>query len=145
MPGPGDRPLYTAEPLTLADLSLLAELFYLPYEYGPAARSMLQQLDWLKTHSTSSSSSTAEEESPQVLPTPETLLLLTALLSVLIIVLLCSVLQSAEWLSSSLCSPLSSSLCSPLSSSLCSPPPPLCVLLLLLSVFSSSPLCSPEL
>ncbi|CAL8269458.1 unnamed protein product [Gadus morhua 'NCC'] len=52
VPGPGDHPLYTAEPLTLADLNLLSELFYLPYEYGPRARSMLQQLDWLRAHST---------------------------------------------------------------------------------------------
>ena len=66
VPGPGDHPLYTAEPLTLADLSLLAELFYLPYEYGPAASSMLQQLDWLKTHSAA-----AAAETDQVLLTPD--------------------------------------------------------------------------
>ncbi|KAM6972536.1 protein O-GlcNAcase [Aplochiton taeniatus] len=50
-PGPGENPLYTAEPLTLEDLNLLSELFYLPYEYGPTARIMLQELDWLKNHS----------------------------------------------------------------------------------------------
>uniref|UniRef100_UPI003AABEF67 protein O-GlcNAcase n=1 Tax=Centroberyx gerrardi TaxID=166262 RepID=UPI003AABEF67 len=51
VPGSGENPLYTAEPLTLEDLNLLSELFYLPYEHGPAARTMLQELDWLKTHS----------------------------------------------------------------------------------------------
>lgn len=51
VPGPGENPLYTAEPLTLDDLKLLSDLFYLPYEHGPTARSMLQELDWLKTHS----------------------------------------------------------------------------------------------
>ncbi|KAM3865431.1 protein O-GlcNAcase [Diretmus argenteus] len=50
VPGPGENPLYTAEPLTLADLNLLSELFYLPYEHGPTARTMLQELDWLKNH-----------------------------------------------------------------------------------------------
>ncbi|XP_070769952.1 protein O-GlcNAcase [Enoplosus armatus] len=50
VPGPGENPLYTAEPLTLDDLKLLSELFYLPYEHGPTARTMLQELDWLKNH-----------------------------------------------------------------------------------------------
>lgn len=51
VPGPEENSLYTAEPLTLDDLKLLSDLFYLPYEHGPTARSMLQELDWLKTHS----------------------------------------------------------------------------------------------
>ncbi|XP_049900182.1 protein O-GlcNAcase isoform X2 [Epinephelus moara] len=51
IPGPGENPLYTAEPLTLDDLKLLSDLFYLPYEHGATARTMLQELDWLKTHS----------------------------------------------------------------------------------------------
>ncbi|XP_077381486.1 protein O-GlcNAcase isoform X3 [Festucalex cinctus] len=51
VPGPGENPLYTAEPLTLDDLKLLSDLFYLPYEYGPTAKSMLHELDWLKGHS----------------------------------------------------------------------------------------------
>ncbi|XP_032396660.1 protein O-GlcNAcase isoform X1 [Etheostoma spectabile] len=51
VPGPGENPLYTAEPLTLDDLKLLSDLFYLPYEYGPTARAMLQELDWLRKHS----------------------------------------------------------------------------------------------
>ncbi|XP_074485101.1 protein O-GlcNAcase [Sebastes fasciatus] len=50
-PGPGENPLYTAEPLTLEDLKLLSDLFYLPYEYGLTARTMLQELDWLKNNS----------------------------------------------------------------------------------------------
>lgn len=51
VPGPDENPLYTAEPLTLDDLRLLSDLFYLPYEHGATARTMLQELDWLKTHS----------------------------------------------------------------------------------------------
>ncbi|XP_029906070.1 protein O-GlcNAcase [Myripristis murdjan] len=51
VPGPKENPLYTAEPLTLEDLNLLSELFYLPYEHGATARTMLQELDWLKNHS----------------------------------------------------------------------------------------------
>lgn len=51
VPGPDENPLYTAEPLTLDDLKLVSELFYLPYEHGPTARTMLQELDWLKNHS----------------------------------------------------------------------------------------------
>ncbi|XP_034150363.1 protein O-GlcNAcase [Esox lucius] len=48
VPGPGENPLFTAEPLTLGDLQLLSELFYLPYEHGSTARTMLTELDWLK-------------------------------------------------------------------------------------------------
>uniref|UniRef100_A0A3Q4I6C7 protein O-GlcNAcase n=1 Tax=Neolamprologus brichardi TaxID=32507 RepID=A0A3Q4I6C7_NEOBR len=48
IPGAGENPLYTAEPLTLDDLKLLSDLFYLPYEHGTTARAMLQELDWLK-------------------------------------------------------------------------------------------------
>uniref|UniRef100_A0A3B4ASR8 protein O-GlcNAcase n=1 Tax=Periophthalmus magnuspinnatus TaxID=409849 RepID=A0A3B4ASR8_9GOBI len=50
VPGPDENPLYTAEPLTLEDLKLLSDLFYLPYEHGSTARTMLQELDWLKKH-----------------------------------------------------------------------------------------------
>ncbi|KAL1005517.1 hypothetical protein UPYG_G00060090 [Umbra pygmaea] len=50
VPGPGENPLFTAEPLTLADLQLLSELFYLPYEHGTTARTMLTELNWLKGH-----------------------------------------------------------------------------------------------
>ncbi|XP_062297576.1 protein O-GlcNAcase isoform X2 [Scomber scombrus] len=58
IPGPGDNPLYTAEPLTLDDLKLLSDLFYLPYEYGRTARTMLQELDWLIKNSTAASAET---------------------------------------------------------------------------------------
>ncbi|XP_073681784.1 protein O-GlcNAcase [Garra rufa] len=51
VPGPKDNPLYTAEPLTLEDLTLLSELFYLPYEHGHTAVLMLQELHWLRGHS----------------------------------------------------------------------------------------------
>lgn len=50
VPGPRENPLYTAEPLTLDDLKLLSDLFYLPYEYGTTAKDMLEELNWLKTH-----------------------------------------------------------------------------------------------
>ncbi|XP_068995830.1 protein O-GlcNAcase isoform X1 [Embiotoca jacksoni] len=50
VPGPGENPLYTAEPLTTDDLKLLSDLFYLPYEHGATARTMLQELDWLRNH-----------------------------------------------------------------------------------------------
>lgn len=58
VPGPEENPLYTAEPLTLDDLKLLSDLFYLPYEHGPTARTMLQELDWLKNHSPAASAQT---------------------------------------------------------------------------------------
>nr|XP_020451682.1 protein O-GlcNAcase-like isoform X2 [Monopterus albus] len=58
VPGPEENPLYTAEPLTLDDLKLLSNLFYLPYEYGPTARTMLQELDWLKNHSCAATAET---------------------------------------------------------------------------------------
>lgn len=49
-PGAEEKPLFTAEPLSLDDLRLLSELFYLPYEHGPTARTMLQELHWLRSH-----------------------------------------------------------------------------------------------
>lgn len=58
VPGAGENPLYTAEPLTLEDLKLLSDLFYLPYEHGPTARTMLQQLDWLKNNSRAATAET---------------------------------------------------------------------------------------
>ncbi len=57
-PGPKDNPLYTAEPLTLEDLTLLSELFYLPYEHGATAVLMLQELHWLCRHNHSEQVST---------------------------------------------------------------------------------------
>lgn len=58
VPGPGDNPLYTAEPLTLDDLKLLSDLFYLPYEYGRTARTMLQELDWLRKNASAATAET---------------------------------------------------------------------------------------
>ncbi|XP_062243534.1 protein O-GlcNAcase isoform X1 [Platichthys flesus] len=58
VPGPGENPLYTAEPLTLDDLKLLSDLFYLPYEHGSTARTMLQQLDWLTNNSRAATAET---------------------------------------------------------------------------------------
>lgn len=50
VPGPREKPLFTAEPLTLDDLLLLSNLFYLPYEHGPIALNMLEELHWLKNN-----------------------------------------------------------------------------------------------
>ncbi|XP_014894150.1 protein O-GlcNAcase [Poecilia latipinna] len=60
VPGPGENPLYTAEPLTLDDLNLLSDLFYLPYEHGATARTMLEELDWLRTHREAAAAQTEE-------------------------------------------------------------------------------------
>lgn len=60
VPGPDENPLYTAEPLTLDDLKLLSDLFYLPYEHGATAQIMLQELDWLKNHSWAAAAQTEE-------------------------------------------------------------------------------------
>lgn len=60
VPGPGENPLYTAEPLTLDDLKLLSDLFYLPYEHGQTAKTMLRELDWLKNHSRAAAAETDE-------------------------------------------------------------------------------------
>ncbi|XP_013869450.1 protein O-GlcNAcase [Austrofundulus limnaeus] len=62
VPGPGENPLYTAEPLTLDDLKLLSDLFYLPYEYGTTARTMLEELNWLKKHRQAAAAQTQERE-----------------------------------------------------------------------------------
>uniref|UniRef100_A0A671PI16 protein O-GlcNAcase n=1 Tax=Sinocyclocheilus anshuiensis TaxID=1608454 RepID=A0A671PI16_9TELE len=51
VPGLNEKPLFTAEPLTLEDLILLAELFYLPYEHGPKAVQMLKEFNWLRANS----------------------------------------------------------------------------------------------
>nr|XP_019939226.1 PREDICTED: protein O-GlcNAcase-like isoform X1 [Paralichthys olivaceus] len=58
VPGPGENPLYTAEPLTLDDLKLLSDLFYLPYEHGSTARTMLQELDWLTNNTRAAAAET---------------------------------------------------------------------------------------
>lgn len=51
VPGPNEKPLFIAEALTLEDLTLLAELFYLPYEHGPKAVQMLKEFNWLRANS----------------------------------------------------------------------------------------------
>ncbi|XP_067909282.1 protein O-GlcNAcase isoform X2 [Heterodontus francisci] len=51
VPGPNEKPLYTAEAVTLEDLNLLAEMFYLPYEHGPKAVQMLREFQWLRANS----------------------------------------------------------------------------------------------
>lgn len=51
VPGPNEKPLYAAEPVTLEDLQLLADLFYLPYEHGPKGAQMLREFQWLRANS----------------------------------------------------------------------------------------------
>ncbi|XP_056388844.1 protein O-GlcNAcase isoform X2 [Hyla sarda] len=51
IPGPNEKPLYTAEAVTLDDLQLLADLFYLPYEHGPKGAQMLKEFQWLRANS----------------------------------------------------------------------------------------------
>ncbi|XP_072318937.1 protein O-GlcNAcase isoform X2 [Eucyclogobius newberryi] len=60
VPGPDENPLYTAEPLTLEDLKLLSDLFYLPYEHGSTSQTMLLELNWLKKHSRAAAAQTEE-------------------------------------------------------------------------------------
>ncbi len=42
--------LKTSERLTKEDVMLLVELFYLPYEHGPRAVAMLEEVHWLKVN-----------------------------------------------------------------------------------------------
>ncbi|XP_051507524.1 protein O-GlcNAcase-like [Myxocyprinus asiaticus] len=51
VPGLNEKPLFAAEALTLEDLTLLAELFYLPYEHGLKAVQMLKEFNWLRANS----------------------------------------------------------------------------------------------
>ncbi|XP_042317026.1 protein O-GlcNAcase isoform X2 [Sceloporus undulatus] len=51
VPGPHEKPLYAVEPVTLEDLQLLADLFYLPYEHGPKGVQMLREFQWLRANS----------------------------------------------------------------------------------------------
>lgn len=67
-PGAEEKPLSTAEPLSLDDLKLLADLFYLPYEHGQTARTMLQELAWLKNHSAEEVGPPAVRPSPAAAP-----------------------------------------------------------------------------
>ncbi|XP_073451586.1 protein O-GlcNAcase [Aquarana catesbeiana] len=51
IPGPNEKPLYAAEAVTLDDLQLLADLFFLPYEHGPKGAQMLKEFQWLRANS----------------------------------------------------------------------------------------------
>ncbi|OCT71690.1 protein O-GlcNAcase [Xenopus laevis] len=51
VPGPNEKPLYTAEAVSLDDLQLLADVFYLPYEHGPKGVQMLKEFQWLRANS----------------------------------------------------------------------------------------------
>ncbi|XP_069610167.1 protein O-GlcNAcase [Ranitomeya imitator] len=51
IPGPNEKPLYTADAVNLDDLQLLADLFYLPYEHGPKGAQMLKEFQWLRANS----------------------------------------------------------------------------------------------
>lgn len=66
VPGPNGKPLFTAEPLTLEDLSLLAELFYLPYEHGNKAMQMLREFNWLRANSSVVSVNCKRKEAEKV-------------------------------------------------------------------------------
>lgn len=66
LPGPDEKPLYTVEALTLDDLCLLAELFYLPYEHGPKAVQMLKEFNWLRANTSIVSVNSKCEDSEKV-------------------------------------------------------------------------------
>ncbi|XP_037638458.1 protein O-GlcNAcase isoform X2 [Sebastes umbrosus] len=66
VPGPNEKPLFIAEPLTLDDLCLLAELFYLPYEHGPKAVQMLKEFNWLRANSSVVSINCKRKETEKV-------------------------------------------------------------------------------
>lgn len=63
---PDEEPPFKAEPLTLDDLSLLAELFYLPYEHGPKAIQMLKEFNWLRANSSVVSVNCKRKEAEKV-------------------------------------------------------------------------------
>ncbi|KAK7140018.1 hypothetical protein R3I94_012586 [Phoxinus phoxinus] len=66
VPGPNEKPLFIAEALTLEDLILLAELFYLPYEHGPKAVQMLKEFNWLRANSNYVSVNSKEKDPEKV-------------------------------------------------------------------------------
>ncbi|XP_059214988.1 protein O-GlcNAcase [Centropristis striata] len=66
LPGPNEKPLFTTDPVTLEDLSLLAELFYLPYEHGPKAMQMLKEFNWLRANSSVVSVNCKRKETEKV-------------------------------------------------------------------------------
>ena len=56
----------TAEDLTIDDLVLLADLFYLPFEHGSQGVNILQEFQWLKLNSQYSTKPRNGGESPEV-------------------------------------------------------------------------------
>uniref|UniRef100_A0A8C5GSD5 Protein O-GlcNAcase n=1 Tax=Gouania willdenowi TaxID=441366 RepID=A0A8C5GSD5_GOUWI len=66
VPGPDEKPLFTAEALTIEDLILLAELFYLPYEHGSKAVQMLKEFNWLRANSSVVSVNCKRKENEKV-------------------------------------------------------------------------------
>lgn len=66
MPGPDEKPLFIAEPITIEDLNLLAELFYLPYEHGNKAVQMLREFNWLRANSSVVSVNCKRKETDKV-------------------------------------------------------------------------------
>uniref|UniRef100_A0A8C4WYV4 protein O-GlcNAcase n=1 Tax=Eptatretus burgeri TaxID=7764 RepID=A0A8C4WYV4_EPTBU len=57
------HPNCVIEPVTMEDLGLLADLFYLPYEHGPRAVQLLRNFHWLKVNSGSVGVSKDDDES----------------------------------------------------------------------------------
>lgn len=66
MSGPNEKPLFIAEPITIEDLNLLAELFYLPYEHGNKAVQMLREFNWLRANSSVVSVNCKRKENDKV-------------------------------------------------------------------------------
>ncbi|CAG09361.1 unnamed protein product, partial [Tetraodon nigroviridis] len=66
VPGPDEKPLFLAEPITIEDLNLLAELFYLPYEHGNKAVQMLREFNWLRANSSVVSVNCKRKETDKV-------------------------------------------------------------------------------
>lgn len=66
MPGLHEKALFTAELPTIEDLSLLAEIFYLPYEHGPKAVQMLKEFNWLRANSSVVSVNCKRKETEKV-------------------------------------------------------------------------------
>ncbi|XP_040217176.1 protein O-GlcNAcase [Rana temporaria] len=66
IPGPNEKPLYTAEAVTLDDLQLLADLFFLPYEHGPKGAQMLKEFQWLRANSSVVSVNSDDDDADKV-------------------------------------------------------------------------------
>lgn len=66
VPEHNGNPLFTAEPLAIEDLTLLAELFYLPYEHGNKAVQMLREFNWLRANSSVVSVNCKRKETEKV-------------------------------------------------------------------------------